>query len=119
MTYRDRRLLNLVLLIVVVAMITVTALAIIITNAIINHWGFFKISLSIGITLIIIGGLGVFGSYLGGYSVSSFAAHARYPEMATVESNYAFKRRQKFPIISIALMALGAIFAGIGLIGIF
>jgi len=118
MTYRDRRTLNIALLIIIVVIVVVTSLAVIITNVVINHWNFYQIALSIGVTLLIISSIGIYGSYAGGYSVSSFRAHARYPEMAMVESRYAHKRRQRFPIISMIIMAIGIAFAIIGMVGI-
>jgi len=93
--------------------------SVIISNAIINDWGFFEISTSIGTALLIIGGFGVYTAYAGGTAISNVALHARAPEIARAEAKYARKRRHKVPLTSFIIMAIAIVFLLIGLIGVF
>ena len=119
MSYEPRKAPKMVLLITFVSLIIIVAIAVIATNAVINNWGFYEIFTAIGTTFIIIGGLGVIMLYNAGTSVSSTYTHARYPPLAKIESEYAKERRMKFPLVSIILMVIGAVFLTVGLIGIF
>ena len=111
----DHKRLNKALLIIIIVVIFVLATIIIITNAVISDWGIFEIFTAIGTTFLIIGGLGVYTSYAGGVSASSRYLDAGYPDLAVIDAQYARKRRLAFPTVSFILMAIGAIFLGIGL----
>ncbi|MCK5183849.1 MAG: hypothetical protein KAJ76_06825 [Candidatus Heimdallarchaeota archaeon] len=113
--YRDRRTLNLTLLIIVIVIVTVIAISIISVNAVIGRWGIFEILAAIGGALLIIGGVGVYTSYAGGFTISNTRLHARAPEVARAEINYARKRRKNIPWISLVIMLIGVILLSIGL----
>ncbi len=113
--YRDRKTLNLTLLIVVIAIVTVVAISIISVNAVVGSWGIYEILAAIGGALLIIGGFGVYTSYAGGVSISSRRLHAQAPEVAMAESKYARSRRAKMPWISFLIMLIGVIFLAVGL----
>ncbi|NHJ88092.1 MAG: hypothetical protein FK734_21685 [Asgard group archaeon] len=118
MAYRDRRTLNITLLVIIVVIVVVIATSVIVANAIINNWGFYEIFTAIGVALIIIGGFGVYSSYAGGQSVSTIATSGRVPEITMAETRYARKRRSATPIISFIILGIAGIFLAVGLIGI-
>jgi hypothetical protein len=117
--YRDRRTLNLTLLIIVIAIVSVVAIAIISVNAAVNNWGVYEILAAIGGALLIIGGFGVYTNYAGGVTISSTTLAAQAPEVARAEANYARSRRKKMPWISFIIMAVGIVFLAVGLADIF
>ncbi|HUU77045.1 MAG TPA: hypothetical protein VMX55_01780 [candidate division Zixibacteria bacterium] len=119
MDYSKPRAPRIILLVTFISVIAIIAIAVIATNAVINNWGFYEIFTAIGTTLAIIGGLGVLMLYTGGTATSNKYTHARYPELAMIEADYARSRRMKFPFVSIIIMVVGGIFLAIGLIGIF
>jgi len=119
MAYRDRRTLNITLLVIIIAIVVIVATSIIVANAIINNWGFYEIFTAIGTALIIIGGLGVYTSYAGGQAVGNLRLDAQAPEVAMAEARYARKRRSTAPYISFIIMAVAIIFLIVGLVGIF
>ena len=97
----------------IVLVIVVTSSIIIITNAVLYNWGIVEILIGVGTTLAVVGGIGVYTSFAGGTSISSAKMHAMSPEMAHAEKEYAFKRRQATPIISILLLLAGIILLAI------
>ncbi|MBN1328363.1 MAG: hypothetical protein JXA54_02710 [Candidatus Heimdallarchaeota archaeon] len=118
MSYRDRRTLNITLLVIIIVIVVIVTTSVIVSNAIINNWGFYEIFTAIGTALILIGGFGVYTTYAGGQAVSDIRLHARAPEVAMAEAKYARKRRNTTPFISFAIIAIAVIFLIIGLIGI-
>jgi len=110
----ERKGLNKALMIIIVVIIVVVSSIVLITNAIISHWGIVEIMVGVGTTLTVIGAIGVYSSFAGGTNVSSTRMHAMYPDMAHAEKEYAFKRRQAVPIISFIIF-----FAGVILLAIF
>ncbi|MFW9923581.1 MAG: hypothetical protein ACFFDW_09890 [Candidatus Thorarchaeota archaeon] len=118
MSYTGSKAPKIVLLITLIVFIAVIALSIIITNVILNDWGFYEIFTAIGGTFLIVGGIGVISLYSGGYSVSNTRARAMVPELTLAESEYAKTRRNKFPIIAFILILIGIIFLAIGLSGL-
>jgi len=119
MAYRDRRTLNITLLVIIIVIVVIIATSIIVTNAIINNWGFYEIFTAIGTALVIIGGLGVYTSYAGGQAIGNLTLDAQAPEVAMAEARYARKRRNSTPIISFIIILVAIIFLVVGLIGIF
>ena len=113
--YRDRRTLNLTLLIIVIAIVTTVAISIISVNAVIGNWGIYEILAAIGGALLIIGGFGVYTSFAGGFMISNPRLHAQAPEVARAEIDYARKRRKNFPVISFAIILIGVILLSVGL----
>ena len=114
MTYRDRRALNLVLLITVISIVLVVTISVLVVQTIVNDWGVFEILSGIGVALLIIGGFGIYTTYAGGISPSSLYMNAASPKMAKAEIEYARKRRLTIPIISFSILILGVIFLAIG-----
>ncbi|NHJ31880.1 MAG: hypothetical protein FK732_03365 [Asgard group archaeon] len=115
---RDRRALNLTILITAIVIVIVVAVAIIAVNASTGNWGVYEILSAIGGAFLIVGGVGVWTSYAGGIGVSSIRLHAQAPEVAKVEMDYARKRRAKMPWISFIIIAIGLVFLAVGLSGI-
>ena len=113
--YRDRRTLNLTILIIAVVIVTVIAISIISVNAVTSNWGIYEILAAIGGALLIIGGVGVYTSYAGGFTVSSIRLHAQAPEVARAEMDYARKRRKNIPWISLVIVLIGVILLTVGL----
>ncbi|MHA1127070.1 MAG: hypothetical protein ACTSQX_15695 [Candidatus Heimdallarchaeota archaeon] len=105
----ERKGLNKALMIIIVVVIVVVSSIVLITNAIISHWGIIEIMVGIGTTLAIIGAIGVYTSFAGGTRVSSTTMHAMSPEMAHAERKYAFKRRQALPVLSFIIFFAGVI----------
>ena len=116
--YRDRRTLNLTILITVLVIVFVVTVAIISVNASLGNWGVYEILAAIGGAFLIVGGVGVYTSYAGGFAISNPRLHAQAPEVARAEINYARKRRKKAPWISFAIMLIGIVFLAVGLSGI-
>jgi len=116
--YRDRRTLNLTLLVIVIAITVVVAVSIIAVNAVIGNWGIFEILTAIGGAILIVGGFGVYTSYAGGVAISSRTLHAQAPDVAKVEMEYARKRRANFPWISFLIILVGVIIIAVGIWGI-
>ncbi|NHJ47728.1 MAG: hypothetical protein FK733_08070 [Asgard group archaeon] len=115
MAYRDRTTLNRTILIVSVSIIVIVTASVLITNAVVGQWGTYEILTGIGTAFAIIGGLFVYATYAGGIAVSNTTLHAQAPEVALAENEYARKRRLKIPWVGLILIAIGAVFLGIGL----
>jgi hypothetical protein len=105
----ERKGLNRALMIILVVIIVVVSSIILITNAIVSHWGVIELMVGIGTTLAVIGAILIYTSFAGGTRVSSTTMNAMSPEMAHAEKEYAFKRRQAFPIVSFIIFFAGVI----------
>ncbi len=106
---QERKGLNKALMIIIVVVIVVASTIILITNAIVSHWGIIELMVGIGTTLTIIGAILVYSSFAGGTRISSTTMHALSPEMAHAEKDYAFKKRHAFPVISFIIFFAGVI----------
>jgi hypothetical protein len=115
LAYQDRTTLNRTILIVGITIIVIITTSILAVNATIGQWGIWEVFNGIGTALVIIGGLFVYATYSGGIAVSNTTLHAQAPEVALAENEYARKRRLKIPWVGLVLIAIGAIFLGIGL----
>jgi hypothetical protein len=117
--YRDRRTLNLTILITVIVIVSIVAIAIISVNAAVGNWGVYEILTAVGGAILIVGGFGVYTSFAGGFTISNVRLHAQAPEVARAEMDYARKRRAKMPWISFIIVAVGIVFLAVGLSGIY
>ena len=113
MDYERKRLSKTKWIIIVVIIVIISSI-ILITNAIVSHWGIVELMVGVGTTLTVIGAILIYTSFAGGTQVSSTRMHAMSPEMAHAEKEYAFKKRHAFPVISFIIF-----FAGVILLAIF